>query len=55
MHDNVFKTSHSGAKSKIYEQKCLNYSFRGKKEYEVKFFKIGSGGWVRAKLCRGSN
>ena len=37
-------TTHSGAKSKIYEQKYLNYSFRCKKKYEVKFFKIRGGG-----------
>ena len=35
---------HSGAKFKIYDQKYLNYSFRCKKKYEVKFFEIGGGG-----------
>ena len=39
-----FRTVHSGAKSKMYEQKYFNYSFRCEKKYEVKFFKIGGGG-----------
>ena len=51
----MIQTSHSGAKSKIYEQNYLNYSFRCKKKYEVEFFKIGDGGCVRAKPCRRSN
>ena len=36
-------TAHSGAKSKIYEQKYLNYSCGCKNKYEVKFFQIGGG------------
>ena len=50
-----FNAMHSGAKSKIYDQKYLNYSFRCKKKYEVKFLKSEVGVVVRAKLCRGSN
>ena len=46
--DKVKRTSnsplHSGAKSKMYEQKYLNYNFRCKKKYEVKLFKILGGG-----------
>ena len=40
--NNIFSTllaqSHSGSKSKKYEQKYLNNSFRYKKQYDVKFY-----------------